>query len=105
MERSTELAFDKAMHDIYHSALSECGYRATRFLGMLNNLGGFEAARQLLQSDTHPDGLTALWERGRLDLSLEALVLRHPWQQLFSAEELKVAKRRLDRLGYSVEDV
>lgn len=100
MSRSIEVAFDRAMHEIYDNALSECGYRATRFLNLVNQIGGHEAARQLLRSDVHPEGLTALWEHGRLDLSMEALVLQEPWHALFSAEELKFATRRLRKLGY-----
>lgn len=101
MSRSNELAFDKAMHEIYDNALSECGYRATRFLNLVNQIGGLEAARQLLRSDGHPEGLTALWEHGRLDLSMEALVLQEQWSTLFTADELKLARRRLQKLGYS----
>ena len=40
-------------------------------------------------------GLQRLAREGRTDLSMEALVLEEPWRQLFSAEELKEAKRRL----------
>ncbi len=101
MSRSTELAFDKAMHEIYDNALAECGYRAMRFLNLVNQIGGHEAARQLLRSDVHPEGLTALWEHGRLDLSMEALVLQEQWSALFTADELKLAKRRLQKLGFS----
>lgn len=100
MSRSTEVAFNKAMHHVYDNALSECGYRATRFLNLVNQIGGLEAARQLLRSDVHPEGLTALWEHGRLDLSMEALVLQEPWSTLFTDAELKSATRRLQRLGY-----
>jgi hypothetical protein len=101
MSRSTEMAFDKAMHQIYENALSDCGYRATRFLNLVNQIGGIEAARHLLRSDVHPEGLTALWEHGRLDLSMEALVLQEQWSAIFSADELKLARRRLQKLGYS----
>ena len=101
MSKSLEAKFDQAMRRIYDLALSECRYRATRFLNLVSQVGGLEAARQLLRSKTHPEGLTALWEHGRLDLSMEALVLQDPWHSLFSAEELKLAKRRLQSLGYS----
>lgn len=101
MTRSIELAFDRAMHEIYENALSECGYRATRFLNLVNQIGGLEAARQLLRSDVHAEGLTALWEHGRLDLSMEALVLKEEWKALFSTDEQKSAARRLQKLGYS----
>jgi len=47
--------------------------------------------------------LTRLWEEQRLDLSLEALVIKEPWRQLFTRSELKEAERRLRELGYPVE--
>lgn len=101
MARSVETEFHEAMQDIYRNAASECGYRATRFLNLVNEAGGLQAAKQLLRSDGHPEGLTALWEAGRLDLSMEALVLQPRWRTLFGDDELKLAKRRLRKLGYS----
>jgi hypothetical protein len=101
MPQSIEVEFHKAMLGIYEHALAECGYRATRFLNLVNRIGGFQAAKQLLRSDTHSEGLTALWEYGRLDLSMEALVLQQPWRSLFSRVELDSAERRLQKLGYA----
>ncbi len=46
-------------------------------------------------------GFLKLVENGRLDISLEALVLREPWRKLFSAEELDVANTRLKIYGYN----
>ena len=61
---------------------------------------GLAAAKTLLAATRHPEGLTRLWEEGRLDISMEALVLRDPWCQLFLDEELSVARKRLKDLGY-----
>lgn len=53
------------------------------------------AARQLI-NDRHPsEGFTRLWELKRLDLAVEALVLREPWAGLFTPEELLRARERL----------
>ena len=48
----------------------------------------------------YSEGLTALWERGRLDITMEALVLKKPWTELFTEEDLSVARKRLYELGY-----
>lgn len=88
--------FHTAMLDIYHRALAETGYKATRFLQLVRDKGGLEAARQLLENPTMvSEGFTQLALKGRLDLTVEALVLEEPWNTLFSNEQLATAKRRL----------
>ena len=81
-------------------AKAECNYNATRFLQTVTNQGGLGAAKTLL---SHPDissGLEELWKHGRLDISMEAVVLRQPWRQLFSREELSIAAKKLKDLNY-----
>jgi hypothetical protein len=46
------------------------------------------------------EGFTKLWELGRLDLTVEAIILRNPFNQLFSREVLNTARERLGQLGY-----
>ena len=89
-----EPQFHAEMLRIYDEA-SELGYRPTRFLRMVQNLGGLQAAKQLLGSDAPATGFERLWELGRVDLTVECLVLRDPWARLFTEEELKEAERRL----------
>lgn len=100
MTDKLESAFDEAMRNIYRSALSECHYRATRFLQMVEQHGGVSAAKQLLHSSGYPEGLTKLWELRRLDLSMEALVLKDPWRTLFTEEDLRIARKRLKDLNF-----
>lgn len=66
--------FASAMRDIYDRARAEAGYTATYFVRMLSDLGPLDTARRLLHSSTVSDGFTALWQRGRLDLTVEQLV-------------------------------
>ena len=101
MTDKLESAFDEAMRNIYQSALSECRYRATRFLQMVEQYGGVSAAKQLLHSPGHPEGLTKLWELRRLDLSMEALVLKDPWKTLFTEEDIRIARKRLKDLDFN----
>lgn len=89
--------FDAEMQAIYTRARDEADYNATRYLQMLSDHGGLETARKLIGASNVSEGYEALWERGRLDLTVEALVLREPWSQLFSEEELSIAKKRLDQ--------
>jgi hypothetical protein len=88
--------FDKAMLAIYQRALSEASYNASRFLQMLHEYRGVETARILLHSSSVSEGYTALWERGRLDLTVEAVVHDNlKWHPLFTDSELAVCTSRL----------
>lgn len=93
--------FDEEMMNIYHRALSETGYKATRFQQMLFKYKGLETARILIHSDTVSDGYTALWERKRLDLTVEATIIdNEKYHSLFSEEELKICRKRLRKYDY-----
>ena len=94
--------FDAAMMDIYRRALKEANYRATRFLQMLHEHGGLVTARILLDSSTVSDGYRALWERKRLDLTVEALVLEPQWHDLFTDEQRVAARQRLRDFEYEI---
>jgi hypothetical protein len=97
---SLEAAFHQKMVDIYERAKSECHYNATRFLQMVEEHGGLQAAKQLIASKRLSEGLIKLWEMRRLDISMEALVIQEPWSSLFTAEEVSSARKLLKDLGY-----
>ncbi len=95
------IAFEKAMHGIYTRAKLEAGYNASIYLQMLHRHGGLGTAKQLINSTTVSQGYTALSERGRLDLTVEALVIASPqWHDLFTADELARCRNRLREYGY-----
>ena len=80
----------------------EFGYNPRYLQKMVMDEGGRGAAKRLLRRGVEPTyGLVRLRHAGRLDISVEALVLREPsWSALFTHEELAEARRRLDELGY-----
>jgi len=90
-----ERRFNRAMIEIYEKAKRETGYNATRFLQMVSEIGGLASARRLLAAPAVSDGFTALWKRGRLDLTVETLVLSEQYRDLFSEEERERAAARL----------
>ena|ERR1017187_2115371 len=93
--------FDDEMLRVYQRALTEANYRASKFLTMLHEHRGLETARILIHSPAVSDGYTALWERQRLDLTVEAVIYDNPkWHPLFTAEELAVCRRRLEDYEY-----
>jgi len=96
-----ESEFHDAMLEIYRRAKSEADYNATRFLGMVSERGGLETARTLLHAATVSDGYAALWERRRLDLTVEAVILDSKWEPLFSNGERRIAVDRLREYGFT----
>jgi Protein of unknown function DUF262 len=93
-------AFERAMKDVYVRAKSEANYTASYFLTMLSTYGGLGTAQKLLASTDVSSGFAALYERGRLDLTVEALVVQPQFASMFSDEEVETAQQRLDQLGY-----
>ena len=96
--------FDLAMFEIYRRALDECNYQATYFLQMLQKEGGMATALRLIRAPNPSEGFTALWEKNRLDLSVEALVQQKPWRSLFSESDIRAAAKRLRSYGFVVPD-
>lgn len=95
-----EKRFEQEMIDIYMTAKKECAYNASRFLQMLGAKGGLAAAKQLISKPGGTDGFTTLWEHGRLDLSVEAHVLKAEYAELFTDEERRMCRERLEQFGY-----
>ena len=98
-----ELDFHGAMVELYLQAKREIHYTARYFIDMVSNEGGRETARYLLDKPEPSDGYVFLWEHGRLDLSVEAEVLRPRWHDLFSDDQRDVAMRRLREYGFDVD--
>ncbi|MBY3559777.1 phospholipase D family protein [Rhizobium laguerreae] len=96
-------AFDRAMFAIYDQATA-FGYYPHDFRSMVEKLGGFAAAKQLINTPRVSQGFTRLWEEKRLDLSVEALAVSSKWRALFSPDELKRSRQRLKEAGYPIPD-
>ena len=93
--------FDEAMYRIYQRAKAEANYPATIFYKMVVDKGGLATAKTLINAPKPSNGYTALWERGRLDLTVEAEVIENArWHPLFVPEELDRARKRLAAYGY-----
>jgi hypothetical protein len=98
--KALERDFHRAMVQIYQKAQKEAGYTASYFMQMVSDRGGLATARALLASPQVSEGFTSLWERQRLDLSVEAHVLKPEFKSLFSEGELETARERLRQYGF-----
>ena len=100
---SLEQAFDEAMLQIYRRAKDEAGYTATAFHQMLATRRGVQTAKALINSAKPSDGYTALFMRGRLDLTVEAVIVEDArWHALFTDEEVERARKRLRDYQYQI---
>ena len=97
-----EKQFEQEMVDIYMTAKKERGYNASRFLQMISAKAGLAAAKQLISKPGGTEGFTTLWEHGRLDLSVEAHVLKPEYNGLFTDADRKLCKDRLEQFGYHI---
>jgi len=98
-----ENKFHEDMNNIYFIAKKELKYNASRFIQLVSREGGLKAAKQLISKSGGTYGFEVLWENNRLDLSVEALVLRHEYQELFTAEEREICRNRLKEFGYELK--
>lgn len=76
------------------------GYRPTKFKSMLNSQGGNATVRQLLAKNMPSEGFTRLFELGRLDLTVEALIVETKWRLLVDPIIVKHAERLLTKSQY-----
>jgi hypothetical protein len=102
MTRSLEDRFTRHLSELVRRTTDETGYNPTLFQQMLHERQGVGTARALLNSNKPSSGFTTLWEKGRLDLTLEAIVIQEPWAALFTSSELATARKRLKDLGYKL---
>lgn len=98
-----EAEFAEVMKAIYDRGRSEANYNASYFLGMLSQHGPRETANRLLAAPTVSDGFASLWERGRLDLTVEAVATQPRFASLFTEDQVAVARRRLEQFGYRAD--
>jgi hypothetical protein len=76
----------------------ELGYHPHRFEEMVNSYGAVDTAKRLVRSGDLQDGLKRLRSMGRLDLSMETVMLEEEFSSLFSEQERAAATWRLQQV-------
>lgn len=101
-----ENEFNIMIFDTYDQA-KVLGYRPTYFLRKIRKDGGMISAKYWLtpRFGSESKGFIRLKEMGRLGISLEAIVLRYPFYNLFLKEELDIARSKLIRAGFNVSEL
>ena len=79
------------MRDVYVRAKKEANYTATYFLTMLSELRRASGLRiGFLRDPKFRAGSRPCYERGRLDLTMEALVVKPEFASLFTEDEIEI---------------
>jgi hypothetical protein len=94
--------FTEEMINSYYLLGEETGYRPESLLKSGGRHGGVETAHRLLRSSQPREELDTLRKIHRLDISVEAFVLKPEYASLFSDEERETARIRLRSRGYPV---
>ena len=89
----TEARFHKEMAGLY-DRFAELGFRPVLLRRCITLNGGLAAAKELVFTPG-TTGLERLLDAGKPELSMEALMLRPEYGDLFTELELKEAARRL----------
>lgn len=99
-ERKAAAAFHREMIDGSEELARKFGYRPNYFIREVARHGGVAVAKSLLAKPTNSEGFSRLFELDRLDMSVEAVVLKPGYESLFTDEERKIARDRLLACGY-----
>jgi 5-methylcytosine-specific restriction protein A len=71
------------------------GYKPKAFMSMIFESDTITAVKKLLNNKNVSDGYIKLWNKGRLELSMENIVYSGDWGDLFTKEEIEIAEKRL----------
>jgi hypothetical protein len=92
----------RILSDVNECKLLVPPYVPHEFLRTMVRQGPFEACRQAVMGPPAHQGSPAfeeLWRRGKLGLTVEAMVLENDWSGHFESEVRERAKARLDAFG------
>jgi hypothetical protein len=96
---------DRAIVKLYRTICREV-YDPTMFYQMIGRQGALDAARSLLRERNYHSGFARLRLENRLDLTVEAFILRNTrYYPLFTEQMLNNARKKLDELGYNEDDL
>lgn len=96
--------FHQATLEGYRFLVRTIRYQAKAFIHMVTMDGGEATAHTLLRTPTVSDGFERLRRENMLQHSIEALVLNPHYAELFAEHELKIARTRLEAVGFDVEE-
>ncbi len=98
-----EEEFDKEVRLLCLRIATETSCKMERLTRLFTSHGAVYAAKIMLREKKDiTQAFLRLWKLRRLDLTIESLVIRKPWRDLFTEGELRIAANRLLDLGYNL---
>lgn len=92
--------FNERIQTAIKESVEKCKYTPHLFIQMVNEHGAVETAKKLINSTKPSDGYVKLFEKKRLDLTVENIVLEEEWADLFTLDELNKARKRLQEFNF-----
>jgi hypothetical protein len=91
----------KELLEAYEIGLRDLNYDAKYLLKMLKeNKNGVAVAKALIAKKPAPEGFRRLIIENRLELTVEAIVVKEKYKSLFSKKEILKSMKRLEKHGY-----
>lgn len=81
-------------------AEKEYGCKMTRFLETINRFGIVRTAQEILRKGRTSDCFNKLVEEGRIELTMEATIVKAQYSELFTDEEVNACYDLLCEKGY-----
>lgn len=97
LNKAFELAVDEMLKEIHESRHMTNDYNPTLFKNMRHQYGAVKTAKKLVIKSHQTTGFQKLCSSGLSRLTLEALVLKPEFKDLFSATELACAEFHLSQ--------
>lgn len=97
--------FYEDMRDVYLAAKKELKFNASMFWHLVCEKSGVQAAKALIAKNGGTYGFEILWEHRRLDLSIEAHVLKIEYVDLFTDDERRMCRGRIMQFGFDPEQI
>ena len=94
-----EALLEARLVEVLDVCKGELKHNPRPFVGLLVEYGPVDAVRRALRKPAN-DTFSFLWERRRLDLSVEAVMLDERFHDLFTDEERATARARLGEFDY-----
>ena len=98
------MTFENRINSAIKESISACNYKPTAFIHMISDLGTLKAVKKLINTPKVSDGYVRLFEKQRLDLTVEAIALENEWNELFTIQELNICRKRLHDFGYEIPE-
>ncbi|AHI72891.1 restriction endonuclease-like protein [Burkholderia pseudomallei] len=104
MDRATEERFTQFLLTKAVEAEEQAGIDYRKFERLLSSQGSKEAVGRLISRADYSSGFLKLLDAGRIDLTVEALVIESEWNTHFSSSLREHARKKLLKVGYAPKE-